>query len=86
MDDVQGLAKEWSLGCVKRAPAARGSQDAGITQPRDRSLADPCTYGVKGNAEMREGGCGRKEGLLLLLRECGTTEEFGCIFPRAVIE
>ena len=39
---IQGSAKEWSLGCVKRAPAARGGQDAGITQPRDHSLADPC--------------------------------------------
>ena len=25
-------------------PAARGGQDAGITQPRDNSLADPCIY------------------------------------------
>ena len=25
-------------------PMARGSQDAGITQPRDHSLADPCMY------------------------------------------
>ena len=32
-----------SLGCVKRAPAARGGQDAGVTQPREHSLADPCT-------------------------------------------
>ena len=39
---VQGSAKEWSLGCVKRARAARGGQDVGITQPRDHSLADPC--------------------------------------------
>ena len=31
-----------SLGCVIRAPAARGGQDAGITQPMDHSLADPC--------------------------------------------
>ena len=31
-------------GCVKRAPAARGGRDARITQPRDPSLADPCTY------------------------------------------
>ena len=40
---LQGSAKEWSLGCVKRAPAAKGGQDAEITQPRDDSLADPCT-------------------------------------------
>ena len=32
----------YSLACVKRAPAARGSQYVGITQPRDHSLADPC--------------------------------------------
>ena len=37
---LQGSAKELSLGCVKRATAARGGQDAGITQPRDHSLAD----------------------------------------------
>ena len=42
VENLQGSAKEWSLGCVKRAPAARGGQDAGITQPRDHSLADPC--------------------------------------------
>ena len=40
---VQGSAKEWSLGCVKRAPAARGGQDAVLTKLRDHSLADPCT-------------------------------------------
>ena len=31
-------------GCVKRAPVARVGRDAGITQPRDPALADPCTY------------------------------------------
>ena len=40
---VQGLAKEGSLGCVKRAPVARGAQDAELTQPRDHYLANPCT-------------------------------------------
>ena len=40
---VQGSAKEWSLGCVKRAPGVRGGQDAGTTQPGAHSLADPCT-------------------------------------------
>ena len=35
MDNVHGSAKEWFLGC---------GQDAGITQPRDHSLADLCTY------------------------------------------
>ena len=40
---VQGSVNEWSLGCVKRAPAATGSKDAGIAQPRDHSLANPCS-------------------------------------------
>ena len=37
---VQGSAKEWTLGCVKRNPVAREGQDAEITQPGDHSLAD----------------------------------------------
>ena len=28
---------------MKRAPAARGGQDAGVTQPREHSFAYPCT-------------------------------------------
>ena len=44
---VQGLAKEWFIGCVKHAPAVRGGQDAEITQPRDYSLANPCTFVCK---------------------------------------
>ena len=39
---VQGWAKEWSLGCVNSRPAARGSQEAGFTQPRDHSFAQHC--------------------------------------------
>ena len=39
---VQGWAKEWSLGCMNLRPAARGSQEAGFTQPRDNYLAPPC--------------------------------------------
>ena len=39
---LQGWAKEWSLGCVNSRPAARGSQEAGFTQPRDHSFAQPC--------------------------------------------
>ena len=37
-------AKEWSLGCV--IPASWPPLAAGVrfTQPRDHSLADPCTY------------------------------------------
>ena len=41
---VQGSANKWSLGCWQRAPVSRGVQDAGITQPRYHSLADPCSY------------------------------------------
>ena len=41
---IQESAKGWSLGCVKRDPAAREDQDAGITQPRDHYLADPCKF------------------------------------------
>ena len=39
---VQGWAKEWSLGSVNSRPAARGSQEAGFTQPRDQSFAHTC--------------------------------------------
>ena len=45
MCHLQGSAKEWSLGCMKCAHTARGGQEAGITQPRDHSLGDPCTEG-----------------------------------------
>ena len=30
------------LGCVNSHPAARGSQEAGFTQPRYHTLAEPC--------------------------------------------
>ena len=42
--NLQVSAKECALGCVKSAPTARGGQGAGITQPRNHSLADPCMY------------------------------------------
>ena len=42
-EDVQGWAIEWFLGCVNSRPAARGSQEAGFTQPRDHSFAQRCT-------------------------------------------
>ena len=44
--NIQGSAKERSLGCVKRAPTARVIRDMGITQPKDHYLADPCINGV----------------------------------------
>ena len=52
---LQGSAKEWTLGCVKRASAATGGQDAGITQPRDHSLPDPCmVHGPECNSEFTQ--------------------------------
>ena len=44
---IQGLAKEWSTGCVIPAfwpPLAAGAH---FTQPRAQSLANPCTEMVK---------------------------------------
>ena len=38
----------WVLGCVNLPLAARGSQEAGFTQPRAHLIADPCiTYRMK---------------------------------------
>ena len=47
MASIQGWTKEWALGCVNSCLAARGSQEAGFTQPRDHSFAQPCmlSYG-----------------------------------------
>ena len=39
---VQGSAGRWALGCVNSPPAARGSQEGGITQPGAHLLAVPC--------------------------------------------
>ena len=41
---VQGSAKRLALGCVNLPPGARGSQDAGFTQPRYRLSVHLCTY------------------------------------------
>ena len=40
--DLQSWAKERALGCVNSTPAARGSQEAGFTQPRAHSFPQPC--------------------------------------------
>ena len=44
--DIESLygdrLKSGALGCVKRAPAARGRYHVGFTQPRNHFLADPC--------------------------------------------
>ena len=39
---VQIWAIRWALGCVNSRSVARGSREAGFTQPRVRLLADPC--------------------------------------------
>ena len=39
---VQRWAKEWALVCVNSPHAAGGSQEAGFTQPRAHSFAQPC--------------------------------------------
>ena len=41
---VQSRDVRWALGCVNPRPAARGSQEAGFTQPRDHTLAGPCSF------------------------------------------
>ena len=41
---LQRWAKEWALGCVNSPIAAGGSQEAGFTQPRAHSFAQPCTW------------------------------------------
>ena len=48
-DTVQGWAQEWSLGCVNSRTAARGSQKAGFTQPRNYSFAQPCILRISPN-------------------------------------
>ena len=40
---VQGSAKRWSLGCVNSASWLPLDAGGGFTQPRDHSLAQPCT-------------------------------------------
>ena len=39
---IQHTTKEWSQGCVNLRPPARGSQEAGFTEPRDHSFTQPC--------------------------------------------
>ena len=41
LSDIQGWAKEWSLGCMNSRPVAGENQEAGFTQPRDHSLPSP---------------------------------------------
>ena len=35
-----GSVTRWALGCVNSCPAARGTQEAGFTQPRAHLLAE----------------------------------------------
>ena len=46
LETLQGWAKEWDLGCVNSQPTARGCQEAGYTQPRAHSFAQPCTFWI----------------------------------------
>ena len=41
---IQGLVKRWALGCVNSPPAARGSQEAGFTQPSLCLFLQICRY------------------------------------------
>ena len=40
---IQGSARRLALGCVNSCPMARGSKEAGFTQPRDHLIAQLCT-------------------------------------------
>ena len=42
LDGYYGSAEKYALGCVNSPSVARGSQEAGFTQPRVHLLADPC--------------------------------------------
>ena len=44
---VQRLAIRWALGCVNPPPGARGSQEAGFTQPRVHLVAHLCITSKK---------------------------------------
>ena len=43
MESVESTAIRWALGCVNSRLAARGSQEAGFTQPKPRIIAHLCT-------------------------------------------
>ena len=40
IDHIQGSTKGWALGCLNSHPAARGSQEARITQPKAHLLVE----------------------------------------------
>ena len=44
--DIQGSAKEWALGCVIPATWPPPAAGAHFTQPKNYSLAEPCTVPV----------------------------------------
>ena len=39
---LQRCSKKWFLGCVNSRPTARGSQEAGFTQPKNDLLEHIC--------------------------------------------
>ena len=41
---LRGAAKKWAIGCVIPASWPLLAAGARFTQPRDRSLADPCIW------------------------------------------
>ena len=51
MEHVQGSVKEWSLGCVIPASLPALATGAHFTQPRDHSLANPCTRHARNKYE-----------------------------------
>ena len=53
---MQGSANECFLGCVIPASWLPPATGARFTQPRDHSLADPCTYYVDATRHVRSHG------------------------------
>ena len=58
------IGGRWALGCVNSPPAARGSQEAGFTQPMD--LADPCVHDMRKRLKLAPAVCGCMESRNLL--------------------
>ena len=50
-------AIRWALGCVISRPAARGSKEAGFTQPRAHLIAHLCKFNVLGSLWLATSYC-----------------------------
>ena len=48
---IKRCIQGWVPRLRELAPTARGSREAGVTQPRDHLLADPCIYGSSSSAQ-----------------------------------